>query len=64
MRATLVIPVPSLPPPPFKKSKGLCIFKKEEVVSWGSISPLLGISAKVTPIESWEPLTSQVFQTF
>ena len=35
-----------------------------EVASSGSISPLLGISAKVIPIESWEPLTSQVSETF
>ena len=28
-----------------------------KVVSSGSISTLLGISAKVIPIESWEPLT-------
>ena len=35
-----------------------------EVVSSGSIYPLLGFSTKVTPIESWEPLTSQVSGTF
>ena len=31
-----------------------------EVVSSGSISPLLGISAKVACTESWESLTFQV----
>ena len=35
-----------------------------EVVSSGSISPLLGISAKVIPIGSWEPLTSLVSGIF
>jgi hypothetical protein len=35
-----------------------------EVVSSGSISPLLGISTKVTLIEYWKPLTSQVSETF
>ena len=34
-----------------------------EVVFPGSISPLLGISAKITT-EFWEPLTSQVSGTF
>jgi hypothetical protein len=31
-----------------------------QVVSEGFISPLLGISAKVTLIESWDPPSSQV----
>ena len=35
-----------------------------EVISSGSISPPLGILAKVIPDESWEPLTSQVSGTF
>jgi hypothetical protein len=35
-----------------------------EVVSLGSIFPLLGILDKVIPIGSWEPLTSQVSGTF
>ena len=35
-----------------------------EMVSSGSIAPLLGISNKVTHTESWEPSTSQVSGTF
>ena len=35
-----------------------------EVVCLGSTSSLLGISAKVVPIGSWEPLTSLVSGTF
>ena len=35
-----------------------------EVVSSGSISPLLGILVKVILIESWKPLTFQVSGTF
>ena len=34
-----------------------------EVLSTGSISPLLCISAKVIPVGSWEPLTSLVSGT-
>jgi hypothetical protein len=33
------------------------------VISSGSIYPLLGISAKVIPIGSWESLTSLVSRT-
>ena len=35
-----------------------------EVVSTGSISPLLDILANVIPLGSWEPLTSLVSGTF
>ena len=35
-----------------------------EVVSLGSVSPLLGISGKATLTESWEPFTSQNSGTF
>jgi hypothetical protein len=35
-----------------------------EVVSSGSISPLLGIFAKVIPTEFWEILKSQISGTF
>jgi hypothetical protein len=35
-----------------------------EVVSTGSISPLLGILANVIPFGSWEPLTSLMHGTF
>jgi hypothetical protein len=35
-----------------------------EMVSSGSISRVLGILAKIIPIESWEPLTTQVSGTF
>ena len=35
-----------------------------EMVSTGSISPLLGILAKVIPIGSWEPLASLASGTF
>ena len=35
-----------------------------EMISSSSISPLLGISAKVTHIESWEPTSFQVSGTF
>jgi hypothetical protein len=35
-----------------------------EVVSTGSSSPLLGISAKVIAIDSWEPLASLESGTF
>ena len=35
-----------------------------EVVSTGSISPLLGILANGIPAESWEPLTSLASGTF
>jgi hypothetical protein len=35
-----------------------------EVDSTSSLPPLLGISSKVPPFESWQPLTSQVSGTF
>jgi hypothetical protein len=35
-----------------------------EVVSSGFISPLLNISAKIIPFESWEPLIPEVSGTF
>jgi hypothetical protein len=39
------------------------IFKQQNISS-GSVSPLLDISAEVTPIESREPITSQISGTF
>ena len=44
-------------------SSGDCAYLLE-VVSTGSISPLLGISAKVIYDGSWEPLTSLTSGTF
>jgi hypothetical protein len=35
-----------------------------EVISSGSVSPVMGILVKVFPIESWKSLTSQVSGTF
>jgi hypothetical protein len=35
-----------------------------DMVSTSSISPLLGISAKVLPVGSWEPLESLASGTF
>ena len=46
---------------------GWCSYGSTDIPAWlqeaaklGSISPLLGVSAKVSPIYSWEPPLSQV----